>query len=86
MDPPVPASVLQALDAAEADLRLLTFKYAAVVAAIEKRRAAEGKLGDDGSDRRNVVVGADDTAGVEKVGTRLGQRARSTRAYQLTFT
>ncbi len=37
MDPPVPANVLGALDAAEGDLRLLSFKYAALAVAHEKR-------------------------------------------------
>jgi len=37
MDPPIPANVLGALDAAEGDLRLLRFKYAALAAASAKR-------------------------------------------------
>lgn len=37
MDPPIPANVLGALDAAEGDLRLLSFKYAALAAAQAKR-------------------------------------------------
>lgn len=40
MDPPIPANVLETLQAAEADLRLLVFKYAVLAAAISKRPAA----------------------------------------------
>lgn len=37
MDPPIPANVLGALDAAEGDLHLLSFKYAVYAAALAKR-------------------------------------------------
>lgn len=37
MDPPIPPYVLGALDTAEGDLRLLSFKYAALTAAVGKR-------------------------------------------------
>lgn len=37
MDPPIPANVTEALDAAESDLTLLTFKYATVATAVAKR-------------------------------------------------
>ena len=37
MDPPIPANVLGTLDAAEGDLRLLCFKYAALAAAAANR-------------------------------------------------
>lgn len=42
IDPPVPAHVIDALDAAEEDLRLLDFKYAVLVAVSSKARAGVG--------------------------------------------
>lgn len=48
MDPPIPPNVLGALDAAEGDLKLLTFKYAAVAAAVAKRPQPPAEPGEGG--------------------------------------
>lgn len=40
MDPPIPTNVMETLQAAEADLRMLVFKYSVLAAAIAKRPAA----------------------------------------------
>lgn len=37
MDPPIPSHVVEALDLAEGDVRLLTFKYATLAKATAKR-------------------------------------------------
>lgn len=56
MDPPIPDNVLETLQAAEADLRLLVFKYSVLAAAVSKRpaapateREADGGVGGGGS-------------------------------------
>lgn len=49
MDPPIPPDVVETLDVAEADLRLLNFKYAALAAASAKHPAAAERNGNDGN-------------------------------------
>lgn len=61
MDPPIPANVLRTLDAAEGDFRLLSFKYAALSAAIAQRpqpTPAETGESDGGGGGSGGAVGA----------------------------
>ena len=46
MDPPIPGHVLETLQAAEADLRLLVFKYSVLAAAVAKRPTAPATEGE----------------------------------------
>lgn len=55
MDPPVPAHVIDILDAADGDLRLLNFKYAALATAAGKRAAVDP--GNDRAERETGVEG-----------------------------
>lgn len=69
MDPPVPASVLRTLDAAEGDLRLLSFKYAALAAAVAQRpQPTPGETGEGGGGGGGLDAGADVVAGAEGEG------------------
>lgn len=61
MDPPIPANVLRTLDTAEGDLRLLSFKHAALAAASAQRpqpipvETGEGDGGGGGADGAGAV-------------------------------
>eukprot|EP00903_Cladosiphon_okamuranus_P012352 g11581.t1 len=65
MDPPIPAIVLRTLDAAEGDLKLLCFKYAAIAAAVAQRpqptpgETGEGDGGRGGHSRTEAAEGAE---------------------------
>ncbi|CAM9135050.1 unnamed protein product [Scytosiphon promiscuus] len=50
MDPPVPPNVLHSLDLAEGDLRLLTFKYAALSVAVSRRPSIVDANGGNGGE------------------------------------
>lgn len=66
MDPPIPANVLRTLDAAERDLRLLCFKYAALAAAVAQRsQPAPGETveGDGGGGGSRGTDGAEGAGG-----------------------
>lgn len=67
MDPPIPATVLSILDAAEGDLRLLTFKYAALAAAIAQRprATAPAETGEDDGGVASSAGAADGGGEVE---------------------
>ena len=59
MDPPIPLNTLETLQAAEADLRLLIFKYSVLAAAIVKRPAgAATEGGVDGNPGKGVINAA----------------------------
>lgn len=45
MDPPIPARIVDSLDTAESDIRLLTFKYAVLGAVVGGERAKDGSQG-----------------------------------------
>lgn len=63
MDPPIPANVLRALDAADGDLRLLCFKYAALAAAVAQRpQPTPGETG-EGDGGRGDSSGTDGAEG-----------------------
>lgn len=52
MDPPIPSHVVEALDLAEGDVRLLTFKYATLVKANTKRLTSTDETAHDGNSKK----------------------------------
>lgn len=66
MDPPIPTNVLRTLDAAEGDLRLLCFKYAALAVAVAQRPQPtpdETGEGDGGGGGNRDADGAEGAGG-----------------------
>lgn len=61
MDPPIPGNVLRTLDVAEGDLRVLTFKYAALAAAVAQRPQPPPTDAGDGDGGAGGSSGADGT-------------------------
>lgn len=63
MDPPIPPNILETLEAAEADLRILKFKYKGLTVANAKRPAAVATADDKGGG-----IGTADKASTEEGG------------------